>query len=326
MPKSKKKKNTKRSAKKISTQSSSTNEQGGEQSSESARGKTRGWKASLLDTLYQNEAEGLRRLIRFLPLFTGAWLVGGMLLANVWQFITVSALALLSYFAAHPEKRKQAPFAELIDMLLYAAVLGLLCFLYLISNSPAFTLLTGAVLVLIWLSEKLVLESVFAVLLLSAERIVEMSLLSLLSVYSQLELGTIAFHWEYCILGFVPACSLAAAYIARYSYVFLNAGWQRSKEVEHPKKGRIVRPAGLSQLFSLLLLLGPALPVALSPLGLFPASFLLIAFAFFPIPKLCQSFLEGSMADVVVFFSSLRIAAMLSGLVFLAALMARVIA
>ena len=347
MPKSKKRRKQKKQKYRLGTGSSSGANKGAAEANNvengtkkktpkktSKKSKSQGGnsqKTTMKEFLYLNQAEGLRRLIRFFPLFAGAWIAGGVVLNQVWSFILLTAVMIVAYFAAHPEKRKEFIFSELIDWILLALIVGMLLFLHMITDAAQFTLIAAGVALLIYLSERLVVDSPRALLLLCAERVVEMSLFSFLSIYSQIiereQVSVLQYFWEFCVIGFAPACCLSASYVLLHIDVLNKYGWKRTKpvykdgkELEEGKK----RPAGIAQLYSLLLISGPALPVVLVPLNIFPATFLLLGISVVSIPKLCQSLFDGDTPDGLLFIKTVHVAAMVSLIVTTAALLANV--
>jgi len=141
-----------------------------------------------------------------------------------------------------------------------------------------------------------------------------MSVLAVIGVYSQLG----GLYFSSFILGGIPSLALVSAVFADNSKVFLDSKWRRNKQ-KLKKNGEQVLPAELTQVFTMLLIIGPMLSVALTPLGVFPSSFLLVGVAFIWIPSIAKAFLDGSSPDKLLANKSLKVSALVSLLLFIAA-------
>ena len=98
------------------------------------------------------------------------------------------------------------------------------------------------------------------------------------------------------ILGLVPGVILAAAKTAEQARVLEAEGWKRQFTIE--KKGSpVLRPGGLTRLFSSLLVVVPGLVVIVVPPGILPPSFLTLIAVMMFAPKIAQAFFEQTVQD-----------------------------
>jgi 1,4-dihydroxy-2-naphthoate octaprenyltransferase len=120
-----------------------------------------------------------------------------------------------------------------------------------------------------------------------------MSLLAVLGWYSQS--GRII--WGAALLGLGAATVLVAAYFSDQAAVLELNGWKRSYVHRKGSGVEVLRPAAVSQMYSLLLLFGPSSCVVAAATGLAPSSFLLFSGIVFWSSKLASPFFERSRSD-----------------------------
>src|SRR5262249_41217202 len=88
-----------------------------------------------------------------------------------------------------------------------------------------------------------------------------------------------------------------------------KAGWRRSFEVVKKDGTSQLRPGGLSRLFGLLIMLGPALPLALTPLGHFPITFFACALPLYAATRIAESFFRRTLPESTVTVNTVTVAA-----------------
>ncbi|HQH27457.1 MAG TPA: hypothetical protein PLP17_08685 [Oligoflexia bacterium] len=273
---------------------------------------------SIRQVLYENNAEGLFRMVFFLPLFLGAWLAGGVVLNEIVSFAALTGAVILASYEVNFRK-DDIIFAKELRLVIYAGITALLYCFFDLTGSPVHLLLAVFAAVLAATFNYLSLKTPFSVLCACTAVVLEMSLLALLGIYSQSYAHSSEVIWQRAAIGFVPGLTLASSLVAKYAPVFQKAGWVR--KIEKAGQSKITaRPGSLSTLFSLLLLSGPAVPVSLAPLphAGFPTPFLICAAAFYFIPKLAQAFLESTASDAEIAVKCTNLAALLCALVFVA--------
>jgi hypothetical protein len=280
-------------------------------------------KLSLYQMLYQDDAEGLMRVVRFSPLITGAWLAGGFILSDVLVFAVLTAALILAYYTAPLSKRDDVIFIKDFKYVLYLVQAGLLWVFYSLSQQWLMGVIAVLASLLVLGSGFLSLKTPASVILSMCSLVGQMSLFAVLGIFSQIHDKKPEMLVQYAVLGFVPGMVLAAALAARHSKVFLDAAWQRSFSKQSKDGKELLRPGGLSRLYSMFIVLGPALPVALAPLGLFPWPFMACGLGYIFIPQTAENFLEEKQSDAQTAVRSTNIAAAMSLLVFLAAMAAK---
>lgn len=278
-------------------------------------------RVSFFEMLYSEKADGLFRFVTFSPLFFGAWLAGGVLL-NL-PFVALTLGVILAYYTQGFRKRDDIIFVKDLCNLFYLAQAGCVGAFYYLTDAPIGSILFALMLCISFLETRLDLNKAFGVCCASFVIVFRMSVFALLGVLSLffIESGDIVI--EFGVLGLVPGSILAAAFIANNSSVLLDAGWKRSREVMHKKQGKILRPGRLTVMYSLFLVIGPAVPVSVAPLGIFPSSFLACTLAFLAVPKLADSFLRAKSDDALIAVHTANLAAVMSLVTFLAGLVAK---
>ncbi len=270
--------------------------------------------------LYAEDAEGLFCLVRFLPIFLGAWLVSGLVIVQIAPFLMLTGVVVLAQYEAN-FRQQDILFGRDLRLLLYLAEAGILYLFYQSTGLIWTTLLAAVAVVLVHVFNNLKRESPIKIIISCLALVLQMSFFALLGIKSQ----TFGFEnpspesWQHAILGFAPGFALASATIAKHTEVFTCSGWLRSKPYQD--RGNLVtRPGALSTMFSLTLIAGPAIPLALAPLGIgFPTPFLACGLAFIPIPHILQAFMEKKWSDKLIVIHCINLAAGLALIVFLAA-------
>jgi len=276
-------------------------------------------KTNLLVSLYANEAEGMYQLVSVAPFFFGAWLIGGFSLNELDIFFVASVSLIFAVYTPSIGK-SEIPYRNELFALLYVAQFLLPLWFYSLTKSvPGLFLLVSAC-GLTALGGLLKIDSPRAVILRITQSVFSMSLLALLGIYTQSYSVEAGLNPLYAVFGFVPACLLASAYVAKYSFLFEKASWKRNKEKINKDGEILIRPAGLARLYSLLFIAGPGIPVAIAPLGILPHSFLICALGFWKAPDLLDGYLKKTMSDVEVGIKTITLAALMALLVFIAGL------
>ena len=281
-------------------------------------------KKTLRERLYENNSEGLLSVVTLLPLFFGAWLAGGIVLKEIFSFILATAVIIIAHSRnkLRSDQAKGAYFGW-VQIMMYGAVL--LLTLVFAAHTQSFSL--SAILVLSTILMVVLVElpqdrSTYILLKANCTWIL-MSLLGLLGLSTQLfNLGS-GLVWDYLVFGLVPGTVAGAAVLLRGLDVFVAEGWRRGRTVETKKGEEKLRPEGLAQWYSLLLIAGPAVPLLAFPFGIFPKPFIACALAFYSIPKLAQDFLEENQTNSALVLRTTNLAAMLTLLMYLIGLAAK---
>lgn len=144
-----------------------------------------------------------------------------------------------------------------------------------------------------------------------------MCLLPIIGAYSQ-------FHEEFlfhvALFGLVPAGFLTGALLAATTEVFPSGQWRRAVEKVNKKGERKLRPQSLARIYSIAVVIVPALPLILAALGYLPPWFLSVALPLYFATHLAAAYLEGSLPDGEIARRSMRLAAVASVLMFLSGL------
>ena len=149
----------------------------------------------------------------------------------------------------------------------------------------AIALLTGISLSLSWPNFRL------------CERVEDVLFDLVMLVFSASALGVVAVYAQSgrlvpatAIIGLIPGLMLGASKVAENAALFEREGWKRSYPVTKKKGGTVLRPGGLTRLFSSLLVLVPALMVVVVPLNILPPSFLLMIIVLLATPNVAHGF------------------------------------
>lgn len=252
-------------------------------------------KLTFVGRLLANEGEGLFLLTSIAPLPIGAWVAGGLLLNAPGTFgLLIGLVAVTRWIKLVRARRETIIGANEILLVMYAGIIALsLCF-YSATDDPHASILVALAGFLGVAFDRLEFESVFTLFVGSATLIARMSVLALLGVYCQFpELVP-----STAVLGFVPGAVLSASLLAKHAAVMERHGWLRAFPHTDRKGVTTTRPGGVSRAFSLTLLLGLALPVALAPFYLLPKAFVLVALLLYFVPPLCLAFIERKRSDL----------------------------
>lgn len=278
---------------------------------------------SLKQRLYADNAKGLYDVVSFMPLFIGTWLASGLVVEQISSFMLASSPLILGRYYQRISDREDIPFAEMFHTIMVALGVASLIGLYALTGHIYLTAFSALAAVMVVAETMIPADSVRRILLLCASVSIRCSLLGLVGVLSQIFEQQPSFEFVHGILGLTPGMVLASSLIARHSKVLLEAGWLRSQQRKNRKGEMVPRPGRLSQVFSLLLVLGPAIPVTLTPLKIFPPVFLLCCIAFHSIPKITEAFFKGSQPDSVLCIRCINVAALLAILLTIAGFLAR---
>lgn len=275
------------------------------------------------DLFFKNENAGLFRLIVFSPLFIGAWLASGLVLDEIWSFVLLTAAIVLVQSNESYRDKKEVPFLDLLQTIIYA-LSGFAAFgFFAITQHFAGSALLAISLVLLTIFGRLSRDRSINIIYLIVILLVLMPSFSILGIISQTFSHQQSLIVHHAVLGFVPCTVLCSSMVAKYSQLFIDESWVRARNVTTKKGEEVERPGGLTRLYSLLLLFGPALPVAVVPLGIFPTPFLICALSFLYAPKLAESFLNASISDQLIAVRTIHLAGGLTVLVTLAAVLSK---
>ena len=173
-------------------------------------------------------------------------------------------------------------------LLLAFLTLGSLTSVFVFSGSAAATTLLAFASICIATQFTLSLRSLRELVIHLCIVIIFPSTLPLLGIFSQVE----QLPFQPFILGFVPGTLLAAALIARHGELFEKLGWSYSKEVT-TKKGLVtLRPGEIGKLYSIMILLGPAVAFLLVITETFPPPVMFSVAILFLTPKLFERYIK----------------------------------
>ena len=260
--------------------------------------------------------EALPYLLSAFPLFTGAFIVHGFLIQKYLEFsLIVLAVGMAQRAPAYTSGVRQR-FAQAA-----LAVTSALCCaaFFLESRSPAAGGLLAATALMSAVDLHASPTRVRDVIAMATITLVRMSTLAVLGVYSQAQLLVP----EALLLGLSPASFMAGAYVSAHASFLESHGWQRSREIVSAKGVRSIRPQGSARLYSCLILLGPAVALTAVPLGLFPQTFLALAFPIYLSSRYSSDFLERKRPDREIAASTLNAAFICSIIVLFAGILAR---
>jgi hypothetical protein len=318
VPKSKKRKKNKKSVKQLRFEHKKS-------AQDSEKGKTTRIRRrpSLISKLYANDCAGLYQLVIIAPFFIASWTAGGFVLDNMSEFMVLTLALLAANYIVELYNNPSMMYRREFRLLSSASIVGLLFWFDALTQLHSLTLLIGLALLMQILSGTLDHSSPRRVLLHSSTILARMCIFSLAGILTQRYDSDPNLRWEYMVFGFVPGFVLAASFVARYAQVFANNGWKKSKKVTKKKGEVIVRPAGLTQIFSLILVTGPAIPTMLTPFNHFPTPFLLAATAFYSIPKILENFLHQHESNATIGLKTANLALGMTFIVFAAGLLVR---
>lgn len=277
-------------------------------------------KQSFVSRLLANEGEGLFLLVSIAPLPIGAWIAGGMMLRSPGLFgLLICLVAVTRWIKLVRARREELLGANELLLVMYAGIVAIsLCF-FSVTDDAQISLLVALTGFLGVAFDRLTFDSVFSLFLGAATLVIRMSLLGVFGVYCQFP----EFVLSTFVIGFVPGAVLASSLFAQHAAVMERHGWLRSYPHTDKKKGVTTsRPGGVSRAFSLALLVGPALPVALAPFYILPTSFVLIATLLYFIPGLCTAFIERTRRDEETALRVMTLAAAAAACVLLLGLIA----
>ena len=251
-------------------------------------------KLTFVGRLLANEGEGLFLLTSIAPLPIGAWVAGGLLLKTPGIFgLLIGLVAVTRWIKLVRARKETIVGANEILLVMYAGIIAISLFFYSATDDARTSLLVALTGFLGVAFDRLEFESVFTLFVGAATLITRMSTLALLGVYCQFPEVIPSTG----VLGFVPGAVLAASLFARHAGVMERHGWLRSFPHTDRKGVTSTRPGGVARAFSLMLLLGLALPVAIAPFYILPKSFVLVAVLLYFVPGLCSAFIARERRD-----------------------------
>lgn len=315
MPKSKKRKKKK----KVGFQSPKT--EGSNKEGKTTRIRRR---PGLMSRLYANECAGLYQLIIISPFFVASWSAGGFVLENMKAFMVLTFALLSTNYSVEMFYSKSLAYRREFKLIAAASIVATLFWFFYLTKLATLALLIGLALLIQILNSALDHSTPGRVMIHVASILARMCIFSLAGVVTQRYVFDPVLRWEYMVFGFVPGFVLASSLVARYTQVLINHSWKRSKEIVNKKGKTRLRPAGITRVFSLLLIAGPTIPTMLTPFDRFPTPFLIVAFAFFSIPKILENFLYQGESDATLALNTANLALGMCFLVFAAGLLVRI--
>lgn len=292
-----KKRKSKKNKKKVRFTNAPIVEKGGQVGQAQAKPKRLDF---IFKKLYAKEAAGLYQLITILPFFIASWIAGGFIIERIEEFFIITLIMIVGSYSIELEKNKKLNYKKEFTLISSGILVALLLWFSSFTSNLPLTLMLAATVVIQRLRKYVDYSSVKNVLLNCISMILIMSLYSWIGIVSQIYVVNPSLEWQYMIFGFVPGTLLAGSLVAKKSQVFLNNSWQRFSEAKNKKGEDVKRPGGLTRLFSLFLILGPAIPTISTPLEVFPAPFLATAVAFYFVPNILEDYLNETQADAII--------------------------
>lgn len=307
MPKSKKRKNAKKYKAKSTAPVSDAH---GQSASPSSRTE------SIVELLYADDAKVLKQLIAYFPVISGSCLAAGLKMQNGLIFFLLMGTVFYLHYLELLLRGKLAPFrTQKIIFGLHGLAAVMIIGFYLATRSLEASVGLVAYTILGICSIGVSRQSVRGLAFYSVALLFQMMLLAVLGAFSQ----SLTIFLPIALLGFIPGSYLVSAELALHAELFEAAGWRRSEDIE--KKSSVVqRPSGLTRLFTLLLVMGPLVPITLSPLNKLPVAFLLCALPIYFLPSLGTAFLERLQSNRMIALRCIHLAflasivALISGL------------
>lgn len=236
----------------------------------------------------------LFKIVSLAPLISGVVVSSYTPDAKLSLFYLIFLIFIVvTYIAYLVKKQGRIAIADLKTGTLYVAGLVLTALFYTESQSATGTALVVCAALLGILSEGLVLDRWFRIVIAGVSLAMQMGVLAVLGIFSQ----TGDFFLTTSVLGIAPGLTLAAAYVVERSRALEDQGWTRTIYVSHKTKGTIARPGRITQLFSIFFILGPALCVLLAPSGILPPVFALAGLLLLLQPKTILAFSMRTSTD-----------------------------
>ena len=280
------------------------------------------FRGKIFKRLYSNEAEGLYIFVAYLPFFAGSWISGGLVLDQIVPFVMATTVILVSTYGKRILFESDIVFKKEFSLILAGSIIAMIFLYYNVTSQLSVSILLGLSALIYLLEVGIQNSSPARIILKSVSLLFRMSIYSLVGILTQRYVSQPKFVLEYIVFGFVPGSILAGSLITRYSQVFLNHGWKRSEIVVRKDK-KILRPSSLTRLLSVFLVIGPAIPLMLTPFDIFPTPFLAIAFGFNFIIKNLEKYLNASKPDALLALEQANIALAMSFLLLLIGLIIR---
>ena len=258
--------------------------------------------------------EGLKRFTYFFPFVASALLVYRFQIVHFQTFSLFLAITALGYHCASTLTLRHRHSSPNYKFTLYYGVeIILILIQYNLTSDAEITLMILAFLGMGLLRGLLAFTSPLAIILGGVGLIIEVSIVSVLGVYSQEQQLTIDVL-KVGILGLVPGCVLASALVIENLELFEKQGWQRSKFAPNRKGIDVRRPKGISQCYSLLLVIGPIIAISqvfFQITNNAPFGYLITLIS---ASKLSQAFLDETLEAKVLLKKTLNLAALTAAL------------
>jgi len=276
-------------------------------------------KNGFFDLLYAEDAKIFKQLISYFPLISGSCLASSLRLEHGETFLLLMSVIFYQHYLDLITQGKLSQFRNKKTLFsLHVLAAGIIISFFLLTRAPLATVLLVFYCILALCRSVTEVANTRTLLFTLTALTLEMLLLAILGAFSQAQV----IFLPVALVGFVPATYLIAAEIARHAEIFELTGWRRTQAIEKGE-AKVVRPAGLTRLFSLFLVIGPLVPIALAPLNLLPVSFLLCALTIYFLPSLGTSFLERLQSNRLIALRCIHLAFLASILSLIAGLLAQ---
>ena len=245
-----------------------------------------------------DRSEGLFHVASTMPFFLCSWISAGLQIKDVLLFtLFFGSIVVSSISASVRLKRDTIPFPEQLELLLGAALAVIAVWSYAeTDNLLVFEVVAGGGVIRL-LASLIEVRSVRTLFLILAAHIVGTALVAPLGGF----LGQREMYFPFAIFGVVPGCILASALVVKYSPLLKEHGWKRVRVVQK-KNGERVLPGAMTKLFSLLLILGPVVPVSLAAFRIVPQAFSLTILSLSRIPVTAEGFMKEEVPDSRTYF------------------------
>ena len=250
----------------------------------------------------------------------GAIVAGGLTINEPHKFLILGLGVVLGQWFTYQYKRKES--SPLYISVFLIVELGCLGYLNEMVESTQKSGLLALYVLSVLVQSQLNRESVVGVFSRVLCSMIILSFASMLGAFAQSD----EIFPATALLGLIPGFWLGAAFVAERASVIQSLGqglgWKREFTIE--RKGQIVlRPGGITRVFSSLLILGPALVLILAGLGFLPAGFLLVALPLAWTPRIAIDFQKQNAADELIALRVTRLNTLLLLTLLTAGLLAR---
>lgn len=250
------------------------------------------------------------------PFFVASWVNNGLLIQDFFLFtLFFGALVIGTFAQSVHERRAHLPFPEQLLLFCSASCVIVPFVAYAETRDILPSLLLAGVATLRLFAAQIDPKSPASFGLLACAVVLGSSASACLGAY----VASRELYLPYLIFGFVPGMMLASALVIQYLPMFEKSGWRRSQMVLKKDGTEVIRPAGISRLFILLLIGGPLLPALLVPFQYLASSFALPVLSLSRVPNVAEDLLKAPQVEAKHFYQVILLAILSQILLLIAA-------